>query len=58
MDGIRGIKSEKLRERRYRELYARFLEGKRLECDGVKWAMVESERGGGKNPKVCGVTKQ
>ena len=31
LDGARGNISEKLRERQYRERYARFLEGKRVE---------------------------
>ena len=67
MVGARRIRSEKLRENRHREEYARSLEGKRVEGDGdnfehmreqVKGAMVErarevcgSVRVGGKNPK-------
>ena len=52
------VRSEKQREHQYREGYARFLEGKRVEEDGennvkhiweqVKLVMVESTR------KVCG----
>ena len=53
MVGPRRIRSEKLREDRYREGYARSLEGKRVEGDGntvdqVKRAMVERVR------EVCG----
>ena len=33
MDGARGIRSEKLRERQYREGYGRFLEGRKVELD-------------------------
>ena len=56
MDGARRIRSEKLREDRHREGYARSLEVKRVR-DGenfehtweqVKWTMVESVR------EVCG----
>ena len=55
--GARRIRSEKLRVDRYREGYARSLEGKRVEGDGdnvehmweqMKRAMVESAR------EVCG----
>ena len=58
MVGARRIKSEKLREDRYREGYARSLEGKSVKGDGynnvkhmweqVKWAKVEGAR------EVCG----
>ena len=67
MVGARRIRSEKLREDRYREGYARSLEGRRVEGDGdnvehmceqVKRVIVESAREvcssvrvGGKNPK-------
>ena len=34
MVGARSIRSEKLREHKYREGYARSLEGKRVEWDG------------------------
>ena len=47
MDGAKRIRSEKLREHKYREEYARSLEGKRTEWDGEnnvqrKRGMVES----------------
>ena len=52
--GARRNRYKKLREQRYREGYARSLEGKGVECDEddnfkqmweqVKWAMVESAR--------------
>ena len=54
MDGVRRIKSEKLREHQYREEYTRSLEGKSVEWEGennvehiweqVKQTMVESSR--------------
>ena len=34
VDGVRRIRSEKLRENQYREGYARFLEGKRVVWGG------------------------
>ena len=34
MDGARWIRSEKLREHRYREEYARSIEEKKVEWDG------------------------
>ena len=52
--GAKRIRNEKLREHKYKEGYARYLEGKRVECDGennvehtweeVKRAVVESAR--------------
>ena len=58
MDGARRIRSEKLKEYGYREGYAKFFEGKRVEWDRennvenmwerVKRAMTESA------PEVCG----
>ena len=58
MVGARMIRSEKLREHQYREVYARSLEGKGVEWDGdnnvenmwkqLKQAMAESAR------EVCG----
>ena len=68
--GVRRIRSEKLREHRYGEGYARTLEGKGVEWDRddnvaqVKRAMVESTekvchsvRVGGKEPKMCVVER-
>ena len=68
----RRIRREKLRENRYKEGYAKSLEGKRVEGDGdnieqmrkqMKWAMVESTREvcgsvrvGEKTQRVCGGT--
>ena len=50
--GDRRIRTKKLKEQQYREVYARCIEGKGVEWDGydnveymweqVKWAMVES----------------
>ena len=34
LDGVMRVRSEKLREHKYREGYARSLEGKRVEWDG------------------------
>ena len=58
----RRIKSEKLREHQYREGYARSLEGKEVEWDGMEkkniehmWEHVirqwQNVQVGGKNPK-------
>ena len=73
MAGARRIRSEKLSECRYREGYARSLDGKRVEGDGdnnfehlweqVKWAIVESARrvwfreSWGKEAKECMVER-
>ena len=64
MDGARGIRSEKLRERQYREGYGRFLEGRKVELD-VENNIGAGETGkrsvwlsesSGRDPKECGRT--
>ena len=53
MIGARKIRNDKLREHHYREVYARFLEGKRVEWNGddnvvhmweqVKWQCMKGQ---------------
>ena len=58
MVGAWGIRSKKLREVRYREGYARSVEGKRVERDGHNvehmWDQVESAREVCRSVKVGG----